>query len=143
MTLVGFKLRFARTSCADAAAQSGELCALIAEYWSPVEREVYIAHASKLLELPPDVLKNSVEQIRKKKSREYDAKQSREAQASIKNFGDRINPDSAKDPRAGACGSLVDLPSYPLEAHPEITSGILQEESLALLRNFFKKIRRK
>ena len=50
---------------------------------------------------------------------------------------------SAKDPRAGACGSLVDLPSYPLEAHPEITSGILQEESLALLRNFFEKIRRK
>ena len=49
---------------------------------------------------------------------------------------------AAKDPRAGACGSLVDLTTYPLESHPEIISGILQEESLNLLRNFFKKMRR-
>jgi tRNA(adenine34) deaminase len=49
---------------------------------------------------------------------------------------------AAKDPRAGACGSLVDLPTYPLESHPEIISGISQEESLNLLRNFFKKMRR-
>jgi diaminohydroxyphosphoribosylaminopyrimidine deaminase/5-amino-6-(5-phosphoribosylamino)uracil reductase len=49
---------------------------------------------------------------------------------------------AAKDPRAGACGSLVDLPTYPLESHPEIISGVLQEESLNLLRNFFKKMRR-
>ena len=86
---------------------SGEICALIAEYWSAVEREVYLAHASKLLELPVDVLKNSVEQIRKKRNREYDAKQSREAQATVKNFGDRINPDSAKDPRAAAAEEAV------------------------------------
>ncbi len=50
---------------------------------------------------------------------------------------------AAKDPRAGACGSLVNLPSYPLEVCPEITGGILQEESLTLLRNFFEKMRRK
>ena len=43
----------------------------------------------------------------------------------------------AKDPRAGACGSLLSIPSYPLEATPEIVSGILEEQSLYLLRNFF------
>lgn len=48
----------------------------------------------------------------------------------------------ARDPRAGACGSLLDLFSYPLEARPEITDGVLAEESLALLREFFAKRRK-
>ena len=43
----------------------------------------------------------------------------------------------AKDARAGACGSLLDLFAYPLEAHPEITEGVLAGESQALLREFF------
>jgi len=79
---------------------SGELCALIAEYWSGVEREIYLSQVSKRLELPVDVLKNSVEQIRNKQRRLNAQKESREAQATVKNFGDRINPDAAKDPRA-------------------------------------------
>lgn len=47
----------------------------------------------------------------------------------------------ASDPRAGACGSLIDLPSYPLEASPEIQGGVLAEEGLALLRSFFSRAR--
>ena len=86
---------------------SGEICALIAEYWSAVEREVYLSQASTLLGLPVEVLKNSVEQIRRKQARAYEAKQSREAQASVKNFGDRINPDAAKDPRAASAEETV------------------------------------
>ncbi|MBO5294263.1 MAG: DNA primase [Clostridia bacterium] len=86
---------------------SNEICALIAEYWSGVEREVYLAQSSPALGLPVEVLKNTVEQIRKKQTRAYEAKQSREAQASVKNFGDRINPDAAKDPRAAAAEETV------------------------------------
>ena len=86
---------------------SNEICALIAEYWSGVEREVYLAQSSTALGLPVEVLKNTVEQIRKKQTRAYEAKQSREAQASVKNFGDRINPDAAKDPRAAAAEETV------------------------------------
>ena len=48
----------------------------------------------------------------------------------------------AKDPRAGACGSLLDLFAYPLEARPELAHGVLAEESLALLRDFFAKRRK-
>ena len=47
----------------------------------------------------------------------------------------------ASDPRAGACGSLIDLPSYPLESSPEIQGGVLAEEGLALLRSFFSRAR--
>ena len=44
---------------------------------------------------------------------------------------------AAKDPRAGACESLVKLPAYPLESSPICEGGIMEAESLALLRDFF------
>lgn len=48
---------------------------------------------------------------------------------------------AAKDPRAGACESLVKLPAYPLESAPVCESGIFEEESLSMLRTFFLKKR--
>ena len=48
---------------------------------------------------------------------------------------------AAKDPRAGACESLVKLPAYPLESNPVCKGGILEEEALAMLRFFFLKKR--
>ena len=86
---------------------SGELCEMIAGYPSPVERAVYQSHVAKQLGLGEDVIKNSVERIRQKQMAEYRTRQSRDAQASIKNFGDRINPDSAKDPKAAATEESV------------------------------------
>jgi DNA primase len=86
---------------------SSELCEMIAAYSSPVERAVYQSHVAKQLGLGEDVIKNSVERIRQKQMADYRAKQSREAQASIKNFGDRINPDSAREPRAAAAEESV------------------------------------
>ena len=43
----------------------------------------------------------------------------------------------AKDPRAGAFGSLLDLNAYPLEFRPEVCGGVLAGECLAPLRAFF------
>ena len=43
----------------------------------------------------------------------------------------------AKDPRAGAFGSLLNLADYPLEATPQICGGLLEAECLAPLRAFF------
>ncbi|MBQ1963241.1 MAG: DNA primase, partial [Clostridia bacterium] len=99
--------RYDLTVGSDRIKASNEICALIAEYWSAVEREVYIDQASKRLELPTEVLKNSVEQIRRRQTRAHAAKESREAQASVKNFGDRINPQAAKDPRAASAEDTV------------------------------------
>ena len=50
---------------------------------------------------------------------------------------------AAKDPRAGAMGSLLDLPKYPLEARPTCEFGLMEAESLELLRLFFAKMRQK
>ena len=47
----------------------------------------------------------------------------------------------AKDPRAGALGSLIDLNTYPLGHKVRVLSGVLAEESLELVRDFFKDLR--
>ena len=49
----------------------------------------------------------------------------------------------AKDPRAGCCGSLIDLPALPFNHHPVIESGLLENEAQALLQDFFVMLREK
>ena len=48
----------------------------------------------------------------------------------------------AKDPTAGAMGTVLNLPRYPLGAHPEVTVGVLEAECRAILQNFFRQRRK-
>lgn len=48
----------------------------------------------------------------------------------------------ADDPKAGSCGSLVNLFSVPYNHSPAVERGILSEECAAVLREFFKKLRK-
>ena len=86
---------------------SGEICTEIASYWSGVEREVYLSRAAERLSLPVDALRTDVERIRRRRMTEQGEKERREAQASVKNFGDRINPDAAKDPKAASMEEAI------------------------------------
>ncbi|HSL02300.1 MAG TPA: tRNA adenosine(34) deaminase TadA [Nitrospiraceae bacterium] len=48
----------------------------------------------------------------------------------------------AWDPKAGACGSVFDLPSEPKLNHQVlVTGGVLEQECQALVRKFFKDLR--
>ena len=49
----------------------------------------------------------------------------------------------AKDAKAGACGSVIDLRSYPLNHKPQVEGGFMSKESLAILSDFFKQKREK
>ncbi len=49
----------------------------------------------------------------------------------------------APDLRAGAFGSVLDLNTYPLNHKPEIIGGVLADECLAPIREFFRKKRKK
>ena len=49
----------------------------------------------------------------------------------------------AKDATAGAMGSVLNLPRYPLGSRPEVVSGVLADESRALLQSFFRSRRKK
>lgn len=49
----------------------------------------------------------------------------------------------AKDAKAGACGSVFNFNSYPLNHKPEIVSGVMENEGRELLSQFFANKRRK
>ena len=43
----------------------------------------------------------------------------------------------AKDAKAGACGSVLNMSSYPLNHKPLIEGGVMKEECAEILKNFF------
>jgi tRNA(adenine34) deaminase len=47
----------------------------------------------------------------------------------------------AKDAKAGACGSVLDMRAYPLNHKPTVECGVMQEECAEVLREFFSKKR--
>ena len=47
----------------------------------------------------------------------------------------------AADSKAGSCGSLTNLFALPYNSRPQVTAGVLEEESAALLRDFFRRLR--
>ena len=47
----------------------------------------------------------------------------------------------AKDAVAGAMGSVLNMPRFPLGSHPEVKGGVLADEAKALLQSFFKERR--
>ncbi len=49
----------------------------------------------------------------------------------------------AKDPKAGAVGSVLNLLDIPFNHQINVVSGIMAEESQHLLKTFFKKLREK
>lgn len=49
----------------------------------------------------------------------------------------------APDPKAGSCGTLVNLFALPYNHRPQLETGVLEEECAALLSSFFKRLREK
>ena len=47
----------------------------------------------------------------------------------------------AADEKAGSCGSVTNLFALPYNHKPEVVSGVLAEESAALLQEFFRRLR--
>ena len=47
----------------------------------------------------------------------------------------------APDPKAGSCGTLVNLFELPYNHRPEVVSGLLEAECAGLLRDFFQSLR--
>ncbi len=88
-------------------AAARELSAVIAETASGVERELYVAAASAALGISAESLSNDVARARAKARREFKQRESRDVRLSVRSFGDRINPDAAKDPAAAAAEETV------------------------------------
>lgn len=48
----------------------------------------------------------------------------------------------ARDPKAGSCGSVVNLFEFPYNHKPQLRGGVLEEECSALLKDFFRRLRK-
>lgn len=48
----------------------------------------------------------------------------------------------ARDPKAGCCGSVIDLFGQSFNHRPQVTGGILEAECGKILTDFFKELRR-
>jgi DNA primase len=79
---------------------SNDVCFMIADVNSSVERDIYVRRASEILGTTAEAMRMDVERIRRKKLRDFKSKQSSEAQMSLKNIGDSVNVDAAKNIRA-------------------------------------------
>lgn len=53
---------------------------------------------------------------------------------------DRVVQGTA-DPKAGSCGSVVDLFSLPYNHKPAVTAGVLEEACKTQLQDFFRQLR--
>lgn len=49
----------------------------------------------------------------------------------------------APDPKAGSCGSLINLFALPYNHQPALVSGVLEQECADILRHFFRELRKK
>jgi tRNA(adenine34) deaminase len=50
----------------------------------------------------------------------------------------------ARDPKAGCCGSLMNLPADTRFPHrPDVAGGVLEQECAAVLQDFFRQRRNK
>ena len=122
-----------------------DCCALIASYYSPVEREVYAAQTAKQLSLPLDVIKNRVEALLKKRAKERRSEETRRAQADIRGVGDRVNPDVIKDVQAASAeetilGLMLSYPEYRTAAEQAAYGLVADDFFTAFGRRVFEAI---
>lgn len=112
------------TVSSDRIHASGDLCELISGYQSPIERAVYIDQIAKKLQLAPEILQNTVNKLRNRQLTEKRRQEVRDAQNRVKNFGDRVNPDAAKDLRGAAAEeNLLGLLLIFSEYREEVATG--------------------
>lgn len=74
-----------------------ELCDFVASVPSAIEREVYIRQISERLSLPLEGLKKEADAIYRKSRRNAQSEEKRRIQLSAAGYGDRVNPDYAKN----------------------------------------------
>ncbi len=137
--------KYELTQPEDKIRASNECCVLISGYHTGVEREVYIGQVAKQLGLPSDVIKNQVENILRKRIREKKAEEQRQAQASIRHVGDRVNPDAIKDVQAASAeetilGLMLIFPEYRAAAADGSAGLVADDFFTAFGRKAFEEI---
>ncbi len=120
---------------------SNEISDVISKVSSAVEREIYISKTSERLEITKDSLKYDVDKKIRKQIKETKNNETRKIMMSSAGYGDRINPDYAKNVRAAAAEEsiLSIILTYP-ELMKKVKDGIYNLDSDDFFTTFGKKI---
>lgn len=119
---------------------AGEVCNLIAWYYSGVEREIYILAAAKRLDLSREVIVSDVERIRRKMRKDAEGKLSRDAVMTAKNLDNRVNRDAAKNIKANSAEeAIIGMILIFDELRSEIATGKIELLDSDFVTEFGKK----
>lgn len=107
---------------------------LISEFHSSAEQEVYLARCAETLGIPPDSLRNDVRRQMRRREKEAQKEQTRQIIRQTEGYGDRVNPDKIKNPRASAAEeTLLGI----LLRYPEKASILTEGETPLRTEEFF------
>ena len=113
---------------------------IIANVNSAVEREIYIAKVAEKLEVEKTNLKHDIDRKIRKQIRESQKDESRKVMLESAGFGDRINPDFAKNIRAAnAEESILSI----ILTYPELMKKVKDKEFDLDADDFFTQFGRK
>ncbi|MBE6680142.1 MAG: DNA primase [Ruminococcaceae bacterium] len=111
-----------------------ELCAMISDIYSSAEREVYISAVSDKLGIPKDSIRADINRILKKKKNDFKKQESQKIIRQSAGFGDRVNPDYAKNIAAAkAEESVLGM----LLLYPEHRKSVLEGKCELNEKDFF------
>ena len=119
---------------------ANDLCAVIAGVSSAAEREVYLAAVSARLGLSTDSLKSDVERIRRTQIKVGRQQESRHAQLSAMNLGDKVNPEAAGNVQAAAAEeTIIGLLLLYAEHRNAVKKGVLDITANDFLTSFHRR----
>ena len=103
----GIFAKYDLTAAGDRVKASQEVSAVIAGVHSPVEREIYITHVAPLLGLTPEIMKNNIEREVRRRKVDEESKELQNIKLSVRNYGDKVNPDAVKNVAANAAEEAI------------------------------------
>lgn len=117
-----------------------ELVNVISEFPGAAQREVYIHRVADSLSLLSDAIRRDVEKNIARQKGQQKKDEFRKIVASTSGFGDRINPDAAKNPRAAkAEAAIIGI----LLLHPEYLAEMKKKDALPPEDVFFTEFGKK
>ncbi|MBQ8404734.1 MAG: DNA primase [Clostridia bacterium] len=118
-----------------------EICELIADIYSSVERTVYIAKAAEKLGIEAKSLTSDVERIRHKKYREDESAKMRKIISDTSGYGDRVNREMVGNTKAAkAEEAIIGLIMLKPELFAKIKTGELSLSADDFKTSFGRKV---
>ena len=119
---------------------TGLITEMIASFPGSAEREVYIHKASEVLDIPPESIRRDIQSV-DRRSRNRQAKEEfRKVITAAGGYGDRVNPDAAKNPKAAKAEEAV---LGILLLHPEYIAEMKASDKLPPPDGFFTEFGRR